>query len=322
MGRYYTEPDYYLEYYLRMKINKFRHLRDDTPLTMDIPLVFGVTHEAGMLGQKVFFKHGEEPTFSRDGIVDENTSLSTTFDFSNNEYLAMVIPFYNKLRELAGDEFHIMFPHWYRGPQGVALYIRGFQEFSLDLYTNEAFARRLLRYVTDAAKAFVAWRQDFTGEPIRRGDLFNDDIPLMSPEMYGKFFLEYELEMSELYGGIYYWHSCGDVTAHVSAVQELPDIDLMDFGVTMNDKISGMRNLVRKQAVEFRVHAQNHIQQCSEEESKEYIRSLIRGCREAELRPYVIRSSGMSIVHGAQTDLDMLARWVDLVREVQNENDR
>ncbi len=35
MGRYYTEPEYYLESYLKMKINKFRFLHDDTPLTMD-----------------------------------------------------------------------------------------------------------------------------------------------------------------------------------------------------------------------------------------------------------------------------------------------
>lgn len=101
MGRYYTEPEYYLESYLKMKINKFRFLHDDTPLTMDIPLVFGVTHEAGMLGQKVFFKHAEEPTFSRDSMVHENTLLPSTFNYSKNEYLSMVIPFYNKLSELA-----------------------------------------------------------------------------------------------------------------------------------------------------------------------------------------------------------------------------
>lgn len=319
MRKYYTEPEYYLEYYLKMKIFKFQTIHDDTPLTMDIPLVLGVTHEAGILGQKVFFKHGEEPTFSRKSIVDENTLLPTSFDFSNNEYLSMVIPFYKKLCELVGNEYHVIFPQWYRGPQGVALYIRGFQEFSLDLYLNEVFAHRLLRYVTDAAKAFVLWRQDYTGDPICRGDLFNDDIPLMSPQMYKKHFLEYEREMSELYGGIYYWHSCGDITQHVREIQNLSDIDLMDFGVSMNDKTAGINNLVWNQTIEFRVHAQNHIQQCSEEESKEYVRSLIRGCRDVGLRSYVIRSSGMSVVHGADTDLALLSRWVDLVRGVQNE---
>lgn len=70
------------------------------------------------------------------------------------------------------------------------------------------------------------------------------------------------------------------------------------------------------------MHEQNHIQQCSEEESKEYIRSLIRGCNEAGLQSYVIRSSGMSVIHGAEKDVAMLGKWVKLVREVQKEQNR
>ena len=56
--RFYTDPEYFLEFYLRFKILKFKRLRDDTPLTRQIPVCFGVTHEAGMLGQKVFFLKG------------------------------------------------------------------------------------------------------------------------------------------------------------------------------------------------------------------------------------------------------------------------
>lgn len=319
MKRYFTEPDYYLEYYLKMRLQKFRELPDDTPLTLDIPLVFGVTHEAGVLGQKVFFTHGEEPTFSRDGIVDEDTVFPKSFDFNHNEYLGMVIPFYKRMKDLAGKEFRVIFPQWYRGPQGVALYIRGFQEFSLDLYTNEAFARRLLRYVTDAAKAYALWRRDFTGESIMRGDLFNDDIPLMSPDMYDKFFFDYEKEMSDFYGGIFYWHSCGDITPHVSFVHQLPDIDIVDFGVSMEDKGLGIKGLKREQVVEFRVKAQTHVQQCTDEGAKEHVRKIIRHCKEASIQSYVLRSSGMSVVFGADKDLQKLARWVELVREVQAE---
>lgn len=318
-SKYFTDPECYINYYLRMRIEKFKRFPDDTPLTLDIPLVFGVTHEAGMLGQEIFFNQGEEPTFSRKSIVDENTEFPKEFNFKDNEYLQMAVSFYEKLKQLAGEEFRVMFPQWYRAPQGVALYIRGFQEFSLDLYVNEDLARRILRYVTDAAKAFALWRSDFTGEPITRGDLFNDDIPLMSPEMYEKYFLEYEKELSDFYGGIFYWHSCGDTTPHVSAVHALPDIDLLDFGVTMDDKEIGLKGLARKQTLELRVMAQTHIQQCSEEESKEYVRKILRDCKKYNIDSYVLRSSGMSVVHGAETDLKMLARWVELVREVQEE---
>ncbi len=320
LKRFFNEPDYYLEYYLKTKIKKFQMFADDTPLTMDIPVVLGVTHEAGMLGQEIILDSDHEPSFGKTSIVDENTDFSGEFDFSKNPYLNNIVnPFYNRIKDLAGSDFRVIYPHWYRGPQGVALYIRGFQEFSMDLYINEEFSHRLLRYVTDACKAFYLWREKYTGEPILKGDLFNDDIPLMSPEMYTKFFLAYEQELSDFFGGVYYWHSCGDVTPHVGEIHGLTDIDVFDFGVTMESKKAGLAGLKRNQTLEIRVMAQTHIQECSEEESKAYIRDILTDCREAGINKYVLRSSGMSVVKGAGEDVKKLVRWVELAREVQTE---
>jgi uroporphyrinogen-III decarboxylase len=319
MKRYFTDPEYYLEYYLKMRIKKFQDLPDDTPLTLDIPLVFGVTHETGLLGQKVYLDTGEEPTFSRESMVDENSELTSDFDFEKTDYLNMVIDFYKRLKDLAGNDFRVIFPQWYRAPQGTALYIRGFQEFSLDLYMNEDFVHRLLRYVTEAAKAFSLWRRDFTGEPLEKCDLFNDDIPLMSPEMYEKYFFPYEKELCDFFGGVYYWHSCGDATGHIPGIQNLPDIELLDLGVSIEDKEKAIGLLDKKQPAEIRVMAQRHVQNGTEEEKKNHIRNILRSCRKAELMKYVFRSSGMSVIHGGREDLRLLARWVELVREVQGE---
>ncbi|MEE8441123.1 MAG: hypothetical protein V3S41_05325, partial [Spirochaetia bacterium] len=150
-------------------------------------------------------------------------------------------------------------------------------------------------------------------------DLFNDDISLMSPVMYQKFFLQYEQELSDFFGGIYYWHSCGDIAPHVSAIHELTDIDILDFGVTMESKRVGISGLNRNQILELRVKAQNHVQECTEEESKDYIKEILSECKEAGIDKYVLRSSGMSIVKGASEDVRKLARWVELVRDVQAE---
>ena len=323
--RFYTDPDYFLEYFLRYKILKFTRFPDDTPLTPDIPVCFGVTHEAGMLGQKVLFMPGEEPQFSKDPIVDEGSVLPKSIDFSRNEYLGMAIKYYERVKALAGSELRVIFPHWYRGPQGVALYIRGFENFSVDMYVNEAFAHRVLRYVTDAAKQFAAWRAEYTKESIARCDLFNDDIPLMSPDSYEKFFLPYEQELSDFHGGVWYWHSCGDITKHVPAIQRLRGVALLDFGVTMETKADGLSGLGEKglrqgpRAVEFRVMAKRHIQEASEQDQKDYVRGILAACRQDGIQRYVIRSSGMSILLGGEADLQRLARWVHLVREVQAE---
>jgi uroporphyrinogen-III decarboxylase len=329
LRRFYTEPDYFLEFFLRYKILKFQRLADDTPLTREIPICFGVTNEAGMLGQRVHLLPGMEPQLANEPVVDENTDLSGRIDFSKNDYLTgMAIPFYKRVRALAGKEFRVIFPQWYRGPQGVALYLRGFENFSIDMYENERFAHRVLRYVTDAAKDFAHWRARHTGEPIARCDLFNDDIPLMSPSSYRKFFLPYEQELSDFCGGVWYWHSCGDITEHVPEIRRLTGVQLIDFGVSMEDKIEGLRRLALEslpqagpRAIEFRVMAQRHIQEATEDEQKAYVRSILHGCRVYAITRYVVRSSGMSLLLGGEPDLAKLARWVQLVREVQAEKE-
>jgi len=321
LAKYHTDPEYFLEYHLKIRLKKFKEFPDDTPLTRDIPVCFGVTHEAGMLGQKVYLDTGEEPSFAKEAVVDENTDFSRKIDFNNNEYLAMVLPFYNKVKQLSGKDYNVIFPAWYRGPQGTALYIRGFQNLSMDLYLNPEFVHRLLRYVTDTQKEYEQWKAEYTGVPIAKADLFNDDIPIMSPEAYKEFFFPYEQELSDFYGGVYYWHSCGDVTKHVPEIEKLSSIDIFDFGVTMENKLAGIENLTdpNKAVLELRVFAKPHVQECTEEESKEYVRQILQNCREKGIRKYVIRSSGMSIVLGAENDVKKLGRWVELVREVQEE---
>ena len=106
------------------------------------------------------------------------------------------------------------------------------------MYESPAFAHRLLRYVTDAAKQYARWRADFTGDPTARCDLFNDDIPLMSPESYAQFFLPYEQELSDLHGGVYYWHSC------VEAPPSTPSL----FGGEGTDSATMETGIVRREA--------------------------------------------------------------------------
>jgi uroporphyrinogen-III decarboxylase len=318
--RFYTDPEYFLEYYLRFKILKFRRFADDTPLTRQIPVCFGVTHEAGMLGQKIFFLPGEEPQFGREPVIGPGDALPASVDFTRNDYLVkMAIPYYSRVRELVGGEFQVIFPQWYRAPQGVALYIRGFENFSLDLYDDPDFAHRVLRYVTDAAKDYARWVADFTGRPIGPCDLFNDDIPLMGPDAYREFFLPYEQELSDFHGGVAYWHSCGDVTKHVSEIHKLRGISLFDFGVTMESKEEGIKRLVRPQALELRVFAKPHIQEADEASQKAYVRSIVEACARQGVRKYVIRTSGMSTLLGGERDIEKLSRWVTLAREAQAE---
>ena len=63
-----------------------------------------------MLGQEIFLDHGEEPSFSRQSIVDENTVFPGSIDFRENEYLQMVVGFYEEVKKRVGDEFNVLYP--------------------------------------------------------------------------------------------------------------------------------------------------------------------------------------------------------------------
>ncbi len=319
LDKYYQEPEYYLEYYLRMKLKKFTEFPDDTPLDRNIPLSFGVIFEAGILGQTYHFLPAQQPALSPDAVITPDMEFPSTFSFENNEVVQIAKNFYTKVNKRVGSEFHIIFPQWFRGPQGVALYLRGFENFLSELYLNPPFVHRIMRYVTDVAKAYTIWLAEYLDQPVEKGDLFNDDLPIMSPRSYKTFILPYEQELSNFYGGIYYWHSCGDITPHVPEVIKVPNIDVLDFGVTMEDKRAGLeklRNSTRK-TIELRVLAQKHIQQATDDDMKAYMENIVMGCQEMSLEKYVLRSSGMSVLLGAEDDLKRLRRWIEITRDVQ-----
>jgi len=315
--RYYTEPEYFLEYYLQIKIKKFLEIPDDTPIDMNIPIWFGVAFEAALLGQGVNLSPHEEPSFGKDPIVTELTRFPSSFSFENNKYLQFAKDFYIRIKGLVGSDFDVTFPYWFRGPQGVALYIRGFGNFLSDLYINPEFAHRILRYVTDSQKCYIQWRSDYLEKPIEKVDLFNDDIPLMSPEHYKEFIFPYEQELCEFTGGVYYWHSCGDISRHVSEIEKLSSLDLLDFGVSMEDKSIGLDNLSKNLTIEFRVLAQKYIQGADQDTMRKYMYEIIHYCKKKNLEKYILRTSGMSTLLGAEKDLLKLREWIEVSRDIQ-----
>jgi len=320
LDKYYKDPEYFLEYYLQMKIKKFEEFPDDTPIDRNIPIWFGVVYEPGILGQKIYFNKYEEPTFSKKAIITEETKLPKSFDFDNNKLVSFTKYFYTKVKKIVGSSFNVIFPYWYRGPQGVALYIRGFENFLTDLYLNKKLAHAILRYVTDAQKAYAIWRSNYLEEPIRKGDLFNDDIPLMSPKDYRENILPYEQELCSFYGGIYYWHSCGDITDHIPEITKIKSIELLDFGVSMEDKEKGLDSLKKRIPIEFRVLAQKHIQINNEKDIENYMRKILISSKKKNINNYVLRTSGMSTYLGAKEDIKKIQNWISITRKLQSEN--
>lgn len=319
---YYEKPEVHLEYLLKMKIEKFKQLPDDTPIDLNVPLWLGIPYEAAILGQKFHHTLDEEPTFDKIPIINEDTPLEPVFDFDNSEMVQTAIHFYTTIKGIVGDQFNVVFPFWIRGPQGMCLYTRGYEGFLTDIYINPEFAHRQLRYVTEAGKAYAAWRSKYLNEAIPLVDLFNDDIPIIRPEHYCKFILPYEQELSDFHNGVYYWHSCGNTTRHIPEILKLKNLKLADLGPAIADKPAAIRIFAetdRSKPTEIRFAADRLVQKADEGQIREYVAETIRICQETKLEKYVLRVSGMSLLLGAQEDLQKMQTWIRVAKSVQEE---
>lgn len=319
LDEFYNDPEIYLSVLLKMKIAKYELFCDDTPIDRNIPLSFATVFEACTLGADAQYHENNEPSLISSSIIDETTELPLKFNFTDNVMVEKAKAIYEKIQSIVGDEFKVVFPPWFRGPQGVALYLRGYDKFMIDMHINPDFSHRILAYVTKAAKEYTIWRANFLNEGIEKGDLFNDDIPLISPSDYDTFFLPYENELCDFFKGIYYWHSCGDISKHIPNINQIHSMELLDIGVSVDDKHKALNSIHKDQCIEIRFLASKYIQNMKPEETENYMRNVIAQCKESRIKKYVLRTSGMGIINNAEEDLLRLKSWVEITKKIQNE---
>ena len=229
--RYYTDPEYYLEVYLRKTIYCFEELQDDRPISKSIP-IFQTTSELSLFGAETRYSRERNPWISGPVIRrPEDLERLDYPDFYTSGLMPLVHDCYGRIREIVGDEFHVTFPCWRLGLFGTALHLRGFEEFLTDLILNPGFAHRLMAFTTESRRRWEKQRAAFLGEPISKAHLGNDDVnvPFLSPKLYAEFVLPYEQALVRYSGGLRYWHSCGNVTQLLPLMRRLGPIDLIEL---------------------------------------------------------------------------------------------
>jgi len=323
LDEFYHDPEVYLKNYLKLKIKRFYELPDDTPIDLKIPIWLGVGFEAALFGQTVHYSPDKDPWIDHKSIVDTLEDLKSLHrpDFFKTPVMVKAHSFYKEIKKSVGSEFNVIFPRWIRGPAGVAMYICGYENFLIKLRTNPTFVHSIMQFITESLIQYNSDRKNFLGENAFGQDLYNDDIsiPFLSPDDYKKFILPYEIQLCNFYNGIYYWHSCGDITPFIRNILQIPKIELFDIGVSVKNKrnvIDIIDKLRRKITLELRI-SPNTIQQSTKEDLKRQLADIVEFCKQKKIEKFVIRSSGMDELLGIQNDLEKARTWIDLAREIQ-----
>jgi uroporphyrinogen-III decarboxylase len=224
--RLFKEPLYHLKWELYMDIHRFKSFPDDIPLLKRIPIWMSIGMEPSLFGVPTHYSYDNEPIFSSAGaVINEKSDLSKLKqpDFFKSGMMPLVHQFYQEAKELAPDDYEVIFPKWSRSPFGMACALRDMKDVMVDMIEDPPFVHNILKLVNETRIEFSKWRTAFIGYEDIQSTLLNDEASddLISLQFYEKFCFPYEKELADFYGHLRWWHSCGPKTKFLKKIMEI-----------------------------------------------------------------------------------------------------
>jgi uroporphyrinogen-III decarboxylase len=318
----FTDPVTYLEVFLRREIDRFTLIEDDRPLNRSFLVLLGSGFEASLFGAHQVYSDTEDPFIDRFPILQEPKDLDRLGppDFHVSGLMPLAHRFYHELSELVEHSgVKIAFADWNRGPFGVAVQLRGMEQFLVDLLERPDFARRLLEFLTQSAIHYRKERASFLGIALDRPVFHNDDVnvPGLSPGLYRELALPFEKQYAQAFGGLLYWHSCGDVTPMVAAIREIPNITIFHCGPWTD--VSRAAEVFGECTLDTCVHIMD-VYDSDREAIRSKVRRIAQECREHGARSFSIRPGILQAYSSPEEDLQAISRWVKAAKEAVSED--
>lgn len=317
LDKYYNNGPTYLLADLNMKVYRFENFHDETPVGRTVSLWMGAGFEASLFGVSQKYTADKDPWIGREPILKNTKNLDILLDpdFFNGQVMESVHRIYNDMKKMIPEDFKVVLPEWCRGPFGLACHLRGMDIITSDMVEDPVFVQDLMRLTTNARKKWTKQRADYLGVNIQLGSLYNDEvnIPLLSPNFYEKFVLPYEIELSEFYGGISYWHSCGNIVLLEKLIQRIPNLEMVHISPWSDLKKSVENFKDTNIALEVVLHPLEDVQNVSPNQIRErltIIREVTQGL------PVTVRADGLQNISNLEEDLNKIKLWENIAREI------
>ena len=160
------------------------------------------------------FSMGEQMQY--DEVIEKLESLSdpeavkgmARFGINPDNSYGISIPSLQKVAKQIGKDHSLAGQLWASGVRDARILAC--------MIDDPKFVHEMMAFATECIKEWWTERARFFGEDGLQPLLLGNDevgIPWVSPALYEEFILPYETDLSEYFGGIDYWHSCGNCTA-------------------------------------------------------------------------------------------------------------
>ena len=254
---YYNDP--YVHYLsgLQMQIFKFKNFDDCTPVVKRQPV-----YPSGAFERSIFF--GDDALYTQhDAVIPDIPVIKEYSDLDGLKYpdfytsgcMPRIIKLYEDVRSIAGGDFAIGFPVWGRSAWGCAWQMRRLMNLMYDVIEEPEWVDRLLRFLNDARVSWAKQQAEYLGIPLGPANIYNDEVltPVVSPKLYGEKILPLEIELSEIYGGVSYWHSCGDTTLLFGLIDQIPNTQLITVSAWSDVDLAG-KTYSSEKVLEVQLH--------------------------------------------------------------------
>ncbi len=319
MSDYNLDPYSHMEMQLGMKIYHFEKFNDNTPVTDELYIWFGPSTELSIFGCEPLIFNNKESWIKGPLIkeYEDADSLLIQPDFYKSGIMPRIHRFYEVMSEVADGKLKVMFPNFARGPFCIATHLRGMEDMLVDLKVEPDFVHRLMRFVTDSHKSWTEERNKFVKEEKFKTCLFNDEVdsPTISPSQYGEFILPYEKELEAHYGGVRYWHSCGNTTPFLSLIRELP-IDLFHVGPWTSYKEAD-DVFEKASSLDICLHPMRDVLEADEEQMNAKLVNIKESCKH---KNFAVRADTFMPQGDIHSQIDKINKWAELAYMHLNQN--
>jgi uroporphyrinogen-III decarboxylase len=314
---YYTNPVEYLKLTLKIDIFRFKNFEDDTPLLKTIPIFLGTAFEPSLFGVQVIYSQLHEPLFTSEGAILKNEKDFYKIkmpDFYTSGLMPLAHKFYEEIKKIAPNDYEVIFHKWGRGPFGIACALAGMENLLILLMSKPKIVHEIMRMITDARIEYTKNRRKFLNIIDNESTLWNDDasLPIISPSMYEEFCFPYDNELSIFYGGLRWWHSCGNKTPFIPIIKKIKNkIDFIELNCWNDDLKRAIKDLGGEIPFLVRPSARD-ITEKNEAINRNYINGILSLCRN--------NNFGIMIDHWEPEnpnadDLNTMGRFLKICRE-------
>ena len=312
----YLQPEVYLRVWLNREIGRFTQIQDDRPLNKRMILLMGAGFESSLFGSRQVYSPTEDPWIDRTPVLQQPEDLNRLElpDFYTSGMMPLAHRFCSELSELVQQHaLQIVFPDWGRSPIAVAMALRGMQQLLMDMVERPDFVRKLLDFLGQCAVQYRTERAKFLGIPLDQPQLGNDEVnvPSMSPRMYRDVVLPSEKAYAAAFGGLVYWHSCGNVTPMLEAIREIPNIAVFHVGPWTD--VGRAAAVFGNVALDICLHSLD-VYQATEEAMRARVTKIVQTCWQHGARSFSIRPGILEAFATIDEDLASAARWVRVAK--------